>query len=200
MHKKLSIPNFARSISTGRRIDRKAECAVNLYFREITRADQEQLLQMKQEIALFDGNFEGYTRLRAVDDFETFISKIERSKNGKLLPPGFSPEMAFIALNEVEHIVGIIVIRMELTGNLINHGGNVGYIVKPSARGKGCGTKMLQFAVDQCRKYGMSRILVTCRNENHASEKVILRNGGIYENNYFDSECQASYKRYWIIV
>ena len=173
---------------------------MDICLREITTADQEQLLQMKREIEALDGNFEGFTRLRAVDDFLVFMEKLERSKHRELLLPGFSPETTYAAVNQAGHVVGVIVIRTELTEKLRCHGGNIGYLVRPRERNKGFGTAMLKAAVDKCRGTAMRRVLVTCRKENIASVKVVERDQGVYENDYITPEDGVCYQRYWIAL
>ena len=44
------------------------------------------------------------------------------------------------------------------------------------------------------------RVLCVCDEDNVASEKVILNNGGVLENRLFDPEEQEFVKRYWIAL
>lgn len=44
----------------------------------------------------------------------------------------------------------------------------------------------------------MDRLLLVCDDDNYASEKVILRNGGQYEDTRYDPEEAVNVKRYWI--
>ena len=48
------------------------------------------------------------------------------------------------------------------------------------------------------RAAGLDRLLLVCDDDNIASEKVILKNGGQYENTLFDPDEQVFVKRYWI--
>lgn len=48
------------------------------------------------------------------------------------------------------------------------------------------------------RELNLDKVLISCREDNIASKKVIEKNGGIYENNYYDKEKDNSYRRYWI--
>lgn len=48
------------------------------------------------------------------------------------------------------------------------------------------------------REFCFSRILCVCDEDNYASEKVILKNGGILENKLFNPDEQVFVKRYWI--
>ena len=48
------------------------------------------------------------------------------------------------------------------------------------------------------RELNLDKVLISCREENIVSRRVIEKNGGIYENNYYDKEKDNSYRRYWI--
>jgi predicted acetyltransferase len=37
-----------------------------------------------------------------------------------------------------------------------------------------------------------------CDEDNYASEKIILKNGGVLENTLYDPEEAVTVKRYWI--
>jgi predicted acetyltransferase len=60
---------------------------------------------------------------------------------------------------------------------------------------------MLRLMLELCRFYGEKRVLLTCDSDNTASEKTILKNGGVLENEIEDtvglSRC-GRLRRYWI--
>ena len=70
-------------------------------------------------------------------------------------------------------------------------GGNIGYSVLPSERCKGYATRILELALKRCFEIGISRVIVVCKENNIASEKVILKNNCVYENTINDI------KRFW---
>lgn len=41
-------------------------------------------------------------------------------------------------------------------------------------------------------------VLAVCDEDNYASEKVILKNGGVLENRLFDRDEGVYVKRYWL--
>ena len=45
---------------------------------------------------------------------------------------------------------------------------------------------------------GFERVLCVCDNDNCASERVILKNGGVFESELFDPAENVTVKRYWI--
>lgn len=48
------------------------------------------------------------------------------------------------------------------------------------------------------RKLGIKKVLITCNDDNTASEKTILANGGVFENTITVNN--KVMKRYWITV
>ncbi|MDR1704746.1 MAG: GNAT family N-acetyltransferase [Clostridiales bacterium] len=94
-------------------------------------------------------------------------------------------------------IVGMISIRHKLNDNLLKIGGNIGYGVRPTQRGKGYASRMLTLALDECRELGMKRVLITCDKTNIASAKTILKNGGVLENELTLNDGSVT-QRYWI--
>jgi predicted acetyltransferase len=76
------------------------------------------------------------------------------------------------------HYVGSLVIRHELTDELLIDGGYIGYHVVTPWRRQGHATRMLTAGVAEARGIGLEQILLTCAPDNEASRKVIATNGG----------------------
>lgn len=76
-------------------------------------------------------------------------------------------------------------------------GGHIGYSVRPSRRRRGYATQMLALALDECRKLGIDKALVTCLKANIGSAKTIINNGGILDSEFIDADGEMS-QRYWI--
>ncbi len=56
--------------------------------------------------------------------------------------------------------------------------GNVGYAIRPSARNRGLGKKLLLSLIGESKEIGVDRVLLTIRNHNAPSIHVALANGG----------------------
>ena len=91
-----------------------------------------------------------------------------------------------------EHFLGNLVIRHELTPELLVEGGHIGYHVVMPWRRQGHATGMLAAGLVLAAGLGLDRVLLTCDPENEASRKVIVANGGRAD------EQLGAELRYWI--
>jgi len=60
--------------------------------------------------------------------------------------------------------------------------GDIGYGIRPSARGRGLATWALGRMLDEARARGLDRLLLVCAAGNLASAATIERNGGVLED------------------
>lgn len=97
-------------------------------------------------------------------------------------------------------LIGMLDIRKELNEDLLNFYGNIGYSIRHSERRKGYATMQLKLAKEICRNMGMKKILISCYKENPASAKIILRSGGVLENEVVDQRNGKILQRYWITL
>ena len=129
-------------------------------------------------------------------DFEALIKQLEDYRLGVNLPQGYVPGSTFWLINADLQILGIINIRHFLNDSLLEHGGNIGYGIRPSERRKGYATKMLKLALAEAKKIGLKRVLITCDKDNIGSQRTIIRNGGQLESEILYDGIPV--QRYWI--
>lgn len=127
-------------------------------------------------------------------DFAYYCSHLEIKEGAK---GPLVPDSVFFCLDEERDIfVGAVNIRHYLNDALLFGGGHIGDGVRPSERRKGIATQMIGLALEECRKLGIDRVLMTCDKENTGSAKSIQNNGGVLENEIeTDGEIL---QRYWI--
>jgi predicted acetyltransferase len=96
-------------------------------------------------------------------------------------------------------IVGRVSIRHALTPDLERVGGHIGYVVVPAYRRQGYATAILRQALQIARqKLGLTRVLVTCDDDNVGSIKTIEKNGGVLESIVAGPDGDKPKRRYWI--
>ena len=132
-----------------------------------------------------------------VGDFAKLVNRSHNQRLGIDLPEGKVPATFWVA--EIDgQIAGRISIRHELNDFLANYGGHIGYMVRPSFRRRGVATEMLKRALAYCSSLGLTRVLLTCFDENHGSIKVIEAAGGTLDNTV--SYEGKLLRRYWISI
>lgn len=132
-------------------------------------------------------------------DYDTWLVGMNNRHTGENLPEGYVRENFYLCYDGDE-MVGVFSLKFELTEFLFNYGGHIGYAVRPSKRNKGFATKILKQGIEWSKRFGFDRVLCVCDEDNYASEKVILKNGGVFENKLYNGDEQVFVKRYWIEV
>lgn len=129
--------------------------------------------------------------------FAEYVRRVNCWPHGEELTDGFVSNTFLVAVVE-ERIVGRVSLRHELNDFLLKYGGHVGYCVVPSARRNGYASEMLRLTLPIAASLGISRVLLTCDEDNAASRRVIEKNGGIFENVVQAPEARMTKRRYWI--
>lgn len=132
--------------------------------------------------------------------FSDWLQKTRDIAKGQNLPANWVPSTLYFLLRKSDgKILGAIDIRHTLNDFLQNFGGNIGYGIAPSERRQGYADYMLKQALQICKDMGMEKILITCDAENVGSQKVIEKNGGIFENELVNPKGEKK-KRFWIDI
>ena len=93
-------------------------------------------------------------------------------------------------------IIGSIQLRHTLTPALEQHGGHIGYGIRPSERGKGYGKAQLKLVLELARNMQIPRVMITCDQDNIPSNRTALSCGGVLTTeNLHEGKIQCIY---WI--
>lgn len=130
-------------------------------------------------------------------NFPAMVQELLDAAKGKNIPDSWVPDSTYWLITNDNKIVGAVNIRHRLTEHLFNAGGHIGYGIRPSARQKGYATKLLALSLEKIKELGVTKVLVVCDEGNTASEKTILHNGGLRDNDFIEEDGNVV-KRYWI--
>lgn len=155
--------------------------------------DKEAVLAMMAEFeetaAAHDGGFWPSVSF----DYEDWLEGNRDSEMGLTIPDGWVPAIQLVGFVGKEAI-GFLHLRLRLSDHLLQKGGHIGYSVRPSQQGKGYAKAMLEQGLLLAKSKNISRVLVTCDEDNAASRAVILANGGQLE------DVREGVERYWIAL
>ena len=142
---------------------------------------------------------DGTSGLETAKTFEEWLKGVILNAHEETVSKGFVPATSYLAIStDNERLIGMIQIRHNLNDFLLNYGGHIGYSVRKSTREQGYATEMLNLALRECARSGIKKILLTCSKENSASARVIVKNGGVLENELLQDN-QIT-QRYWITL
>ena len=129
-------------------------------------------------------------------DFDHYLEHLEV----KTASEGLVPDSVFFLLDEDRNrLLGAVNIRHYLNEALLREGGHIGDGIRPGERRKGYASEMIRLALIECRKLGIDRVLMTCDKDNVGSVKSIIKNGGVLENEFVNSDGMTE-QRYWISI
>lgn len=162
-------------------------------FRPVTLYDEKIVMDYRNEFLQTDFVIKGTKNLEKFKNYQDFYRNLELKKENE---PNINQ---YLLIRKTDSkLVGMAIIRKELTETNILTGGNIGLGIRPSERRKGYGDIILKFSLEECKKIGMKKILITCRDENIASAKNIEKNGGKFERTAVSKVTGALCRRYWI--
>jgi len=131
-------------------------------------------------------------------DFAELLRNQKANSRGEELAPDRVAQTVYFLVKNRGYLIGSSRLRHTLTPSLENEGGHIGYDIRPSQRGKGYATLLLSMMLEEARGLGLSKVLVTCDEDNIASARVIEKNGGKLIDKVVAEEGGQLVRRYWI--
>ena len=145
----------------------------------------EDILKFREEIlnSKDTDSFAGCFNLGNYLSVEEWIRDITLLETAETCPKDKVPSNVYLAVRLSDNkLVGIIDFRHHIDHPILGlWGGHIGYSVRPDERRKGYGKEMLKQTLQNCKKHGLSKVMITCDCDNIASEKTIIANGGVFE-------------------
>ena len=168
---------------------------MNIKLVKLSAEYKPQLFDMMEEWLSAEQDFSPYViRKNDYHDFDNYLANLETKEE----KDGLVPDSTFFCLDTDRNIfVGAVNIRHYLNEKLLLTGGHIGDGIRPSERRKGYATGMIGLALEECRKLGIRKVLMTCDKDNIGSAKSIIKNGGVLEDEVINEDGAAE-QRYWI--
>ena len=157
----------------------------------------DEIIKYKEESLAESPVINGSAGLDRFSSIEIWFEELKKRSCEDTVPKGLVPSSTYLAVREKDnYIVGMIDIRHYLNEYLTQVGGHIGYGVRKTERNKGYAKQMLKLALEKCKELKIKKVLITCDEDNIASEKVILSaNAKLEDIRNVDGENK---KRFWI--
>ena len=169
-----------------------------IHLRQPEASDREQVMAYREEFLAIDSRMDGTCALNEYDDFDAWLANVRAYSAPETTPAGKVPATQYLALDENEHLVGMVNLRHCLNDYLLEFGGHIGYSVRPADRKNGYAIQMLKLALDEAKALGLDRVRIACDRYNIASAKTIQANGGVLDGERYDPQDGTLTQRYWI--
>lgn len=154
---------------------------MGIELRKVAITDGIDIYEMLQELPADENGFINRAAGMRFDEYKEWLKgKVQESEQTGIVDGWKVPQTTFW-LFEDGRPVGCGNLRHFLTEKLLEQGGNIGYSIRPSDRNRGLGKVLLSLLIDESRKTGIDKLLLTIRNENTPSLHVALANGGKIE-------------------
>ena len=160
---------------------------------------EKEIWQYRQEYMDFgETRINGSCGLARFDDFGKWLRLATSIEKDALSKDGVHASTFFSVRESDRKIIGSVQLRHTLTEGLRQHGGHIGYGIRPTERRKGYGTAQLLLILEEARRMQLPGVMVMCDRANVASSRTILRCGGILScANEYDGVAQEIY---WIAL
>jgi predicted acetyltransferase len=135
------------------------------------------LFDMILEIDAGENGFVNSLKANDHDEFMKLLIKNYEYSKGINLPNNIVPQTIYWLYIDNKP-VGYGKLRDYLNDQLKDHGGHIGYTIRPSERAKGYGKFILRELIKEAKLKNIEEVLLTCNESNIPSRRVIEHNKG----------------------
>lgn len=129
-------------------------------------------------------------------DFPYFVRTCVKHSAGIGLGIGVSPYTRYFLVDDSGTVYAQGDVRHKATKYTVTFQGQIGYGVLPSKRKCGYGTLICKLLLEKAKEKGFESIIITCREDNEGSKKIIEHNGGTYLETVFNKKDNTYLRRY----
>lgn len=160
---------------------------------------EKQIKEVREQMIMND-NFAGCSDLEDYSNISRWLEHLKNLETKETCGKDMVPSTLYVGIDtDRNKIIGFINLRHHINHPILSlWGGHIGYSIVPFERAKGYGTEILRQMLKIVKQeYKLDRVLITCNEDNIASERIIINNGGVYDVTVNDSD-NNRVKRYWI--
>lgn len=164
-----------------------------------------EIIDYINEFVLYNSDINGTGSLDRILEGDTFEQSLERCLNmeneeyAKNL--GRCQSKTFLLIRENDNkIIGTINVRWNLTEEMKQFGGNIGYGIRPTERRKGYNKINLYLGLIEAQKLGLNKVMLDCDVNNLGSSKTMQALGGVLERTEVDPYDGLLTSVYWFNV
>lgn len=166
---------------------------------------KEEALEYIKEHEDYQSDMNGDSGLNHCPDdysYEEWLVEIEKKKNREYAysigrVPG---EVYYLIRESDDKIIGMINIRYDLTPEMMEFGGHIGYGIRPTERRKGYNKINLYLGLLRAKELGLEHVMLDCTTENIGSNATIKALGGVLTRTAIDPWDEMLTNVYWIDV
>jgi len=175
------------------------------FLEEPSQARKEEALEYLKEHIEYNSDINGVGGMDKClnkTTYEDWLIEIQKRKDKEY---AYSinrvPQQTFFLIRENDNkLIGTINIRYDLTKEMLEFGGHIGYGIRPTERRKGYNKINLYLGLLKAKEIGLKKVMLDCSVTNLGSEKTIQALGGIFERSGIDPYDNELTNVYWIKV
>ncbi len=166
---------------------------------------KEEIIDYINEFVLYHSDINGTGSLDKILEGYTFEQALERclnmEKEDYARKLGRCQSRTFLLIREHDNkIIGTINVRWNLTEEMKQFGGNIGYGIRPTERRKGYNKINLYLGLMEAQKLGLDKVMLDCDVKNLGSAKTMEALGGVLERTEVDPYDGVLTSVYWFNV
>ena len=152
----------------------------------------------REEFLAINSRMDGTSALDKYADFDAWLAQLRKLKTRPQPPPVSCPPRSIWLWTSMTHLVGMTNLRQpaqRLPADLRR-----AHRVQrpPLGAAERYATQMLRLTLEKAKERGIEKVRICCDHYNVASAKTIRANGGVLEDEQFDSSDGTLTQRYWI--
>lgn len=146
----------------------------------ILELEQEAIAYKKEHFSYGEKEISGSALWDQTESYTEWLEMVRKNAKKETVISGWVEAETFFATRKSDgKIIGMIDFRHELN-DFLKDFGHIGYSVLPSERKKGYATEMLHQVLEIAKKIGLQEVIISCKKDNVASHKTIIKNKGKY--------------------